>query len=78
MFIYFRLILCFLNPFIRLERYYNFTTMIGADEIEVRRNRRSQKLYSIKITKSIITKSMKYPTFRVSGHKEWVFKPRFK
>ncbi len=71
MFIYFRLILCFLNPFIRLDRYYNYGYLGANDQIEVSRLRRSQKLHSITIIKSTRNSGIK-------GHKEWRFKPRFK
>ena len=71
MFIYFRLILCFLNPFIRLERYHNYNYLGANDQIEVTRLRRTQKLYSIAIIKS--TRDL-----GIKGHKEWYFRPRFK
>jgi len=67
MFIYFRLILCLLNPFVRLERFDNYTLLQGSDLFLIKKYR-NNKLLSIKIIKSTGEQS----------HKEWYFKPRFK
>ena len=68
MFIYFRLILCFLNPFIQLERYNNWKTLHSSDTYSVKKYRRSNKILSINIIKSTGERS----------HKQWYFRPRFK
>lgn len=66
MFIYFKLILCLLNPSIRLVRYNNYKFLSASDLYKVGRYSRSKKILSIHIVKSTGDNS----------HKEWYFRPR--
>ena len=67
--IYFKLILCIINPFIKLKNYNNFNNLKGLDSIEVKHRRgRVNKILFIKITKSNGER----------GHRTWYFEPTFK
>ena len=65
MFIYFKLILCLLNPSIRLVRYNNYKFLSASDLYKVDRYSRSKKILSIHIVKSTGDNS----------HKDWCFRP---
>jgi hypothetical protein len=68
MFIYFKLLILFLNPFIQLERYNNYTTLEASDLFLVKRYSRSKKLLAINVVKST----------GIQSHKQWYFRPRFR
>jgi phage anti-repressor protein len=68
MFIYFKLFLCIINPFVRLERYSDYGFLKDNDGIVVKKYTHSNKILSIKITKSS----------GEVGHKVWYFRPSFR
>jgi len=66
MFIYFKLILCLLNPSLRLVRYNNYQFLSGSDLYKVDRYSRSKRILAIHIVKSTGNNS----------HKDWCFRNR--